>query len=541
MRIQTLFSCLFWLSTLSCLTAKAQNDVGNSLNRFLDSRTVAILHIQTQADNADGVTQLLGLSGQRVPAIKPEIELLQEKWQAATRFMAAQDVEHLYLVASLAEHKGHLLFGVVPGCTQADAQPLVDVLTHARGALSQFTSRGMVPEVQTQIIDGALVIGTATTLRRLAMETEHTRPFPLAKPNDQAAIQLTAGLHPDFRRALSEMLPRLPKWLGGGSTADALAGIESIELSVASHPAVALQFTVNTTDAKISSQIPIRLARLMGALEATHSDSANLDRLLKATALLEPQVSDRQVTWSIASDDKQANQVAAALAPYVSTALIDSARATALNNLRQLMLALHNYQSAFKRFPSVNENQPGESKLGWRVKILPFISDELGQLYQEFHHDEPFDSPHNRQLIPKMPSVFRCPLSRSDYADGKSNFRLPSSAETMWPIDRDVTFRDITDGTSNTIAIIEVDDEHAAVWTAPEPYAIDLDQPWVGLGGHFPGGVYYARCDGSIGFLPQQVPANILRALLTRAGGEVVTNADLSVPQPSGPVEVNLE
>ena len=54
---------------------------------------------------------------------------------------------------------------------------------------------------------------------------------------------------------------------------------------------------------------------------------------------------------------------------------------------------------------------PAGSKLSWRVQILPFIEEDC--LYKEFHQDEPWDSPHNVKLLPRMPKIFIDPRFQS--------------------------------------------------------------------------------------------------------------------------------
>ncbi len=41
--------------------------------------------------------------------------------------------------------------------------------------------------------------------------------------------------------------------------------------------------------------------------------------------------------------------------------------------------------------------------------------------------------------------------------------------------------KEITDGTSNTIAVVDADDDHAVIWTKPDDIAIDLADPLRGL------------------------------------------------------------
>ena len=56
-------------------------------------------------------------------------------------------------------------------------------------------------------------------------------------------------------------------------------------------------------------------------------------------------------------------------------------------------------------------DKQGKPLLSWRVQILPFV--EEGELFKQFHLDEPWDSEHNKPLIAKMPAVYAKPGARS--------------------------------------------------------------------------------------------------------------------------------
>ena len=49
-------------------------------------------------------------------------------------------------------------------------------------------------------------------------------------------------------------------------------------------------------------------------------------------------------------------------------------------------------------------NESGRELLSWRVFLLPYLGEEA--LYKQFRLNEPWDSPHNRTLVDKMPAVF---------------------------------------------------------------------------------------------------------------------------------------
>jgi RNA polymerase sigma factor (sigma-70 family) len=83
-------------------------------------------------------------------------------------------------------------------------------------------------------------------------------------------------------------------------------------------------------------------------------------------------------------------------------------------NLKRIGLALVNYQDAEGSYPpAAITDQDGKPLLSWRVAILPYLEGYDGQrydtLFKKFRLDEPWDSPHNKALLAKMPAVFASP------------------------------------------------------------------------------------------------------------------------------------
>ncbi len=212
----------------------------------------------------------------------------------------------------------------------------------------------------------------------------------------------------------------------------------------------------------------------------------------------------------------------ALLLPAIQAAREAARRNVSLNNIRQIMIALLNHEAARKRLPAqANYGPDGKPLLSWRVHILPYI--EQAVLYKQFHLDEPWDSEHNKQLIPLMPEVYRDPSSKLTASDGRTHY-LGAAGEGMIfdpKIKDGRSLRTITDGTSNTIAIVQVDDSHAVEWTRPDDWELDENEPFAGLGRMHPGNIFLAGfCDGHVIAVSTSVELSVLKALVSAAGGE---------------------
>ncbi|MCI0457783.1 MAG: DUF1559 domain-containing protein, partial [Gemmataceae bacterium] len=189
---------------------------------------------------------------------------------------------------------------------------------------------------------------------------------------------------------------------------------------------------------------------------------------------------------------------------------------------RQLGLALHSYHDVYNHFPTAVgfDNQGAKTRLSWRVHLLPYL--EHDALYREFRLDEPWDSAHNKKLIARMPAIYQ-PANPKLAAEGKTKVVAPTGAETLFPKKKqNISIASITDGTSNTIMLVEADDEHAVFWTKPDDLDIDLKKPLAGLALHPPGAFVALFADGRVRLFRKAIDPQKLASLFTRAGGEVV-------------------
>jgi prepilin-type processing-associated H-X9-DG protein len=216
--------------------------------------------------------------------------------------------------------------------------------------------------------------------------------------------------------------------------------------------------------------------------------------------------------------------IAALALPAIRAPRQAAQRAQGMNQLKQIGLATLNFEAAQRAFPAgYNADANGKPLLSWRVHILPYV--ERGDLYQQFHLDEPWDSPHNKALIERMPRLYRAPESKGK--PGMTNYLGVSGADGIFI--RPVAGRkigtglmQITDGMSNTIMIVEAPDESAVIWTKPADFAPNKEKPSKGLVWPTSGGFNAGFADGSVRFISGKIDADTLRALFTKSGGDAV-------------------
>jgi hypothetical protein len=207
-------------------------------------------------------------------------------------------------------------------------------------------------------------------------------------------------------------------------------------------------------------------------------------------------------------------------------------RTASINNLKQIAVAIINFVDMKKTLPAgAILSKDGKPLLSWRVAILPFL--EQNQLFAQFKLDEPWDSEHNKALIEKMPDVLKAPGSKAT-SEFKTVYLAVRGDNTAMPLDKPVKIRSITDGMSATIAVVEVADDKAVIWTKPDDFEPDEKNPIAGLVGLRDGVFLAAFCDAHVQEIPANVDLESLKALFTRNGGEIVDLQNLKRQAPAG-------
>jgi hypothetical protein len=204
-------------------------------------------------------------------------------------------------------------------------------------------------------------------------------------------------------------------------------------------------------------------------------------------------------------------------------------RAIAINNLKQIGLALYNYQRAEGRLPpAASRDRDGRPLLSWRVLILPYLEEE--NLYRQFRLDEPWDSPHNLPLSARIPPCY-APLyraaSRPDAPAGLTFYQAFLGPGTAFEDPRGEL--PAPDGAAPTILVVEAGE--GVPWTKPADLIYDPGAPLPTLGGaqvwrraferrpRPADGFFALLSDGTARDYRLPIDEPALRALIVRDGG----------------------
>ncbi len=269
------------------------------------------------------------------------------------------------------------------------------------------------------------------------------------------------------------------------------------------------------------------------------------------------------------------------LLPAVQQAREAARRTQCKNALKQLVLALHNYESAHGAFPpsriypdvAIEDNASNESAYGsWTTMILPYV--DQGNLGNQYDYNVAWSALANRDTIGTQLSIMTCPSTPTDsridphWVTGAAAGDFGSINEIKKKVYTDVLgipdpgdnaragvlakgpsnpIRNVVDGTSNTIMVGEAagqpDVYIASGKMTADDFAAYSDDKVVDLGGRFVAAdgigwadpddgfsINGATADGLDKYGPKMINAiNVSEAFSFHTGGAQFGLADGSV------------
>ena len=207
----------------------------------------------------------------------------------------------------------------------------------------------------------------------------------------------------------------------------------------------------------------------------------------------------------------------ALIIPAGSSAGVAARRMQCSNNLKQIGLAFHNYHAAYGSLPpAYTADADGNRLHSWRTLILPFM--EQSALYQQVDLTKPWDDPANAILLQMEVPIFRCPSSK--VAVGMTTYQIIDDLSSPFSGSNPSKFSDIPDGLSNTLFVIETDEQDAVHWAEPRDQS-QLSYLAAVKASHS-GGRNAVMGDGAVLFLSDNMDQMVASDIATRSGGEIV-------------------
>lgn len=219
---------------------------------------------------------------------------------------------------------------------------------------------------------------------------------------------------------------------------------------------------------------------------------------------------------------------------YLALPSLGESRPTAMRShcrygcLKQIGIALRAYHDQYGSLPPPYVSDArGRPMHSWRVLLLPFLDHQ--PLYDRYRFDEPWDGPNNSRLTKQSPDIYRCPADDDDGPQGsehETSYVVVVGPRTAFPADKCVSLRDITDYSSNTILVVEVQNS-GIHWMEPRDLHVTQMARTInpakgqGISSKHRGGANVVMADGVVQFhKAEDLTAEDVQSLLTIDGNE---------------------
>lgn len=230
----------------------------------------------------------------------------------------------------------------------------------------------------------------------------------------------------------------------------------------------------------------------------------------------------RSVIFGVAACLGVAVLAIALLLPASRGAREAARRSGCSNNVKQIMLALEQYHSVHGAFPpAYTVDEDGNRLHSWRTLILPYA--EHSALYATIDLSKPWNDPANAAARQTTTSFYTCP--NADHPANHTTYLAVVGSDGIFsgPVARKRS--EVTDGSSNTIAVIDAGQQQAVHWMSPYDtdeatfLAYNAESPTP-----HPGVLVVGLLDGAVVAISLDSDKDERRALLTVDGNEPRTD-----------------
>jgi len=196
------------------------------------------------------------------------------------------------------------------------------------------------------------------------------------------------------------------------------------------------------------------------------------------------------------------------------------------NNLKKVAIGIHVFHNVYSQFPigesPIIKYRDGQPLLSWRVHLLPFVEED--GLYKQFKLDQPWDSPDNLKLLDQIPKVYQN-LDYKGLGSHTTVLAINGPGAVFNPGEK-LHMRNVTDGTSQTVLVINAGPDKAVPWTKPQDLTYQPDAIIKSLGDvNDPFMVMFA--DGAIYPVRKTVDERMLLRMFQRNDGKFLVREEL--------------
>src|SRR5690606_17509472 len=131
-----------------------------------------------------------------------------------------------------------------------------------------------------------------------------------------------------------------------------------------------------------------------------------------------------------------------------------------------------------------------------------------------------WDSPHNSNLIERMPALFAAPGRENAKAGTSSYVAVVGNGTVFDGTGNGRRMADLQDGVSNTILLIDATEANAVIWTKPDDVQFDAAKLRSAVLGRFGRDGLVLMADGSTRRIGPEVSDENLRRAVLRNDGE---------------------